>query len=193
MKLLKHCFALFSVALLLTACGNQEQQKQQEQADDVADQTQTNEITEAVYVEQADFTTMEGDTIGVPDMKGKVVLIDFWETWCKPCLAIFPTMQKLLEEYPDDFVVLAVNPGFADTREDAQQFISEHDYDFKYLLDSNGLNEKLGVQSIPFKVFVDAQGNFIKSSLGSYGPEKDYKELKSIIEEHKSKPAEGNE
>ncbi len=108
------------------------------------------------------------------------------ETWCKPCLAIFPTMQKLLEEYPDDFAVLAVNPGFADTEEDARQFISEHDYDFNYLLDSNKLSEELGVQSIPFKVFVDAEGNYIKSSLGSYGADKDYQELKGIIEEHKS-------
>ncbi len=187
MNFFRHLFIIFSAAALLTACGSKNNQSDTSQT--VGEQTQTmGELTEAEYVEQASFVDMSGDTVHVSDFKGKVVLIDFWETWCKPCLAIFPTMQKLLEEYPDDFVVLAVNPGFADSEEDARSFISEHDYDFRYLLDSNDLNEKLGVQSIPFKIYVDAEGTFIKSSLGSYGEEKDYKELKSIIEEHKSNP-----
>lgn len=186
MKLFRHLFIVFSAFTLLTACGNNNNQSEKNQSE--TEQTQSKELTEADYVERASFVDMSGDTVHVSDFEGKVILIDFWETWCKPCLAIFPTMQKLLEEYPEDFVVLAVNPGFADTEEDARNFIAEHDYDFRYLLDSNDLNEKLGVQSIPFKVYVDAEGNFIKSSLGSYGEEKDYKELKSIIEEHKSNP-----
>lgn len=175
---------LFTISIALIACGSgeNESETQQSQTDQV---TEAGEMTDAQHVEQASFEDMSGDTVSVSDFEGKVVLIDFWETWCKPCLAIFPTMQKLLEEYPDDFVVLAVNPGFADTKEDAQKFIAEHDYDFNYLLDVNDLSEKLGVQSIPFKVYVDAQGNFIKSDIGSYGEEEDYKALKSIIEKHK--------
>lgn len=187
MKLFRYLLIIFSTAALLTACGSKNNQSDTDQSS-VAEQTEPNEMKEADYVEQASFVNMSGDTVQVSDFKGKVVLIDFWETWCKPCLALFPTMQKMQEEYPDDFVVLAVNPGFADSEEDARNFIAEHDYDFRYLLDSNDLNEKLGVQSIPFKVYVDAEGNFIKSSKGSYGEEKDYKELKSIIEEHKSNP-----
>lgn len=182
---MKQFLLLLSIAMVFAACGNQ-----QKQADTSEDQTR--EMTDADYVEQASFTAMDGATVDVDDFKGKVVMIDFWETWCKPCLASFPTMQKLVEEYPDDFAVVTVNPGFADTKEDAQKFISEHDYDFRWVLDSGNLNRKLGVQSIPFKVYVDAEGNFIKSSMGSYGPEKDYAELKSIIEKHKAASG-GNE
>lgn len=137
------------------------------------------------FVEQASFTDLTGDSVNIADYKGKVVMIDFWETWCRPCIASFPTLDKLQKEYPEDFVVLAVTPGFTDTKKDAESFAGSHDYTFEYLMDSRGLHKKLGVQSIPYKVFVDAEGNFIKSSMGSYGPDEDYQKVKQIIEKHK--------
>lgn len=139
----------------------------------------------AAPVEQATFTTFGGDSVSVSDFKGKVIMIDLWETWCKPCLDSFPTLQKLQEDYPDNFVVLAVTPGFTDTPKDAQAFAEEHDYTFNYLLDSQNLHEEIGVQGIPFKLFIDAEGNFIQKTMGSYGPEEDYKKISQIIEQHK--------
>src|SRR5699024_8849478 len=147
-----------------------------------ADSTQRSPI--AGYVEQAAFTSLDGDTVQVSDFKGKVVMIDLWETWCAPCIESFPTLQKLQEEYSDDFVMLAVTPGFSDTRKDAKAFADEHDYSFRFLMDSNELYKKIKVQNIPYKLFIDAEGNFIKKSLGSYGPKQDYKKIRKIIEEH---------
>lgn len=159
------------LAFTLLSCGSSE--KKAEPSSD------------AEYVEQAAFTDLQGNTVEISDFEGKVVMIDFWETWCKPCLASFPTLQKLMEEYPEDFIVLAVTPGFTDEREDAVSFKSKHDYDFTYLMDSNKLHQKLGVQGIPFKVFVDAEGNFIKAQMGSYGPDEDYKRIKELILKHR--------
>ena len=165
---------------IFAGCGSSETSESQK----VKEQQQPQ--TDAEHIEQAAFTSLEGDTVRVSDFKGKVVMIDLWETWCKPCLASFPTLQKLQEEYPDNFVVLAVTPGFTDTRKDAKGFAEEHDYTFTYLMDSNNLHKKLGVQGIPYKLYVDAEGKFIKKSLGSYGPGEDYKKIKQIIEKHKS-------
>lgn len=167
--------------ILFVGCGESTEDNQQnEQA-----QMQAEPQTEAEYVEQATFTNLEGEEVSISDFEGKVIMIDFWETWCKPCLASFPTLQKLQEEYPESFVVLAVTPGFTDTEEDARQFAQNHDYEFRYLMDSNGLHQDLGVQGIPFKVFVDANGDFIKTEMGSYGPDEDYSKVKEIIEKHK--------
>jgi thiol-disulfide isomerase/thioredoxin len=141
--------------------------------------------TTAQIIEQATFTSLEGDTVSVSDFKGKVVMIDLWETWCKPCLASFPTLEKLQKEYSDNFVVLAVTPGFTDTVKDARAFAQENDYDFTYLMDSKSLHREIGVQGIPYKLFIDAEGSFIKKSRGTSGPEADYKKIKEIIEKHK--------
>jgi thiol-disulfide isomerase/thioredoxin len=173
------------LAISSIACGGSDNQ-QKEEANSTENGNQADQkLTEAQYVEQATFTDFEGNEVSISDFEGKVVLIDFWETWCKPCLASFPTMQKVQEEYSESFVVLAVTPGFTDTREDAEAFAQEHDYTFEYLMDSNNLHRKLGVQGIPYKIYVDAQGNFIEKSLGTSGPKGDYKKLKKIIEEHK--------
>lgn len=171
------------LAIGIIACGGAEEQQKEASATEQSEQN----LTDADYVEQATFTNLEGQEVALSDFKGKVVLIDFWETWCKPCLASFPTMQKVQEEYPESFEILAVTPGFSDTREDARQFAEEHDYTFTYLMDSSNLHQKLGVQGIPYKVYVDAEGNLIEQSMGTSGPQGDYDKLKKIIKEHKQK------
>ncbi|HEX6983420.1 MAG TPA: TlpA disulfide reductase family protein [Balneolaceae bacterium] len=178
-NLLKRFTVLLFACILFAGCNSSETPPEEAQAKEKPVPN-----TPAEFVEQAVFTDLEGNPVPISDFKGKVVMIDFWETWCKPCLASFPTLQKLQEAYPDKFVVLAVTPGFTDTVEDARSFASEHDYDFIWLMDSDDLHKKLGVQGIPYKVFVDAEGNFIKKSMGTAGPQADYKMIKQIIEEH---------
>ncbi|MGD8426731.1 MAG: TlpA disulfide reductase family protein [Balneolaceae bacterium] len=174
-NVLRNIISTFLIALLI-GCTSSEVKKKEEQKDPT---------TPAEFVQQASFTGFDGDQITLSDYKGKVVLIDFWETWCKPCVASFPTLEKLQEEYPDKFKVLAVTPGFTDTKEDAQSFAKEHSYSFTYLLDSGNLHEKLNVQGIPYKVFIDPDGRFIKTVMGSHGPEEDYKKIKEVIEKYK--------
>jgi len=140
--------------------------------------------TPAEYVQQASFTDFDGNKVTLSDYKGKVVLIDFWETWCRPCIDSFSTLEKLQEDYPDKFKVLAVNPGFSDSKADAKSFAKKHNYTFTYLLDSGNLHTKLDVQGIPYKVFVDPNGKFIKTVMGSHGPQEDYRDIKGVIEKH---------
>lgn len=140
--------------------------------------------TPEAIAQNAIFSDLDGNEVNVGDFKGKVVLIDFWESWCGPCLQVFPAMQDLREEYPDKFEVLAVTVGLNEGPEQARRFAEEHGYDFTWLYDENEIFPKLGGQGIPFKVYLDPDGEVIKIEMGSYGRQGDYNRTKDMIAEY---------
>lgn len=144
---------------------------------------ESNNSTEYI-VENAVFADLDGNEVSVSDYKGQLILIDFWESWCGPCLQVFPAMEDLRQEYPDEFQVFAVTVGLNEGPEDARRFAEEHDYDFVWLYDENEIFSKLGGQGIPFKAYVDPDGKFIKIEMGSYGREGDYNRAKAMITEY---------
>jgi hypothetical protein len=93
-------------------------------------------------------------------------------------------MQELREQYPDEFEVLAVTVGINEGPEDARDFAEDYEYDFNWLYDENEIFPALGGQGIPFKVYIDPQGEVIKIEMGSYGKEGDYNRTKAMIAEH---------
>lgn len=133
----------------------------------------------------ATFNDLDGNEVSLSDFKGKVVLVDFWETWCGPCLAVFPAMDSLRSEYGDDFEVLAVNLQDSDTPEDVKEFMDEKGYDFHFVLDSNKIGPEVITYGIPFKVYIDPNGYLISAEVGTAGTEGDYLKAKQIIEDNK--------
>ena len=109
-------------------------------------------------VENYEFTDWNGTMVKVSDFEGSIVVIDFWKTWCGPCLSAFPGFQQALDEFPGDLVIIAATAGWQNNRESAVNFKDEHDYDFIYA-DSKELASILGFRSIPLKNFLDRDGN----------------------------------
>ncbi len=127
-------------------------------------------------VEGYEFTDWHGNTVTVTDFKGSVVVLDFWESWCGPCLSAFPGFQQALEEYPDDLVVIAATVGWQEGREEALNFKEKKDYDFIFV-DGSELSSQLGFQGIPFKIILDREGNVESVQTGSPGADREYEQL----------------
>ena len=133
-------------------------------------------------LESATFTSLDGKTLSIKDFQGKVVILDFWETWCGPCIRSFPTLNQLANEYSEDFVVLAVSPGFSDSKEDVKEFVDGVDYRFEWVFNEE-LASKLRIEGIPYKVFLDANGHYIKTAMGAL-PD-DYEKISTLIASNK--------
>lgn len=92
-------------------------------------------------------------------LRGKVVYLDFWASWCAPCRESFPWMNRLQAELgAEGLVVIAVNVD--DSRGDAERFLREHPAQFRIVFDPQGeLPEKFGVHGMPTSFLIDRQGH----------------------------------
>lgn len=159
------------VVLGLTSC-----QKASDGTDPYATMPDPQEIIDAAV-----FTDLEGNTVTLDAFEGQFIVVDFWESWCGPCLQVFPAMQQLTEEYPGQFTMLAVTVGMTEGPIEAKEFREQHPYTFTYLYDKNDVFEQFQIGSIPFKVLIGPDGKVIKAELGSRGKEGDYNHVKSLF------------
>ena len=116
--------------------------------------------------QQADFTLsdLQGKQWHLRDLKGKVVLVNFWATWCPPCRKEMPDLQALYDKYKNQgFLVLAISDEEAAK---VQPFISERKIGYPVLLDpGRKVNELFQVEGIPKSFVYDRKGKIVAQSI----------------------------
>jgi peroxiredoxin len=101
---------------------------------------------------------IQGNEATLTDFEGKVVLIDFWATWCGPCVKAMPHMQSLYEIYKEkDVIILGINSG--ERKDKVEPFLKEHKITYRILLDQRSeVIRKYGVRGIPTFFIIDKKG-----------------------------------
>ena len=131
---------------------------------------------------------LSGNKVSIGDLKGKVVVVDFWATWCGPCKASFPGMQKMVNKYKDDDKVKFI---FVDTWErgeskekNATDFITGNKYSFHVLMDNEDkVVTDFKVDGIPTKFVIDKEGQIRFKAIGFDGSDdKLVSELTAMID-----------
>jgi peroxiredoxin len=124
----------------------------------------------AVGMQAEDFrlTDLEGKQQSLSQYRGKIVLVNFWATWCKPCTTEMPAMQTIYDKLRDKgFVVLAVNELEDDAK--VREHIKQYGHTFPVLMDhDNKVANQFGVFGLPVSVFLDEKGviqEYIKGGL----------------------------
>lgn len=108
-----------------------------------------------------------GEPFDLSDLKGKIVLLDFWATWCAPCIEEIPKLKRLVSEHGDNFVLVTVSSDpltdGAD-RKGVREFIEKHDITYTALYDGpdSSLTERFGVNSWPSKFLISDKGQILK-------------------------------
>ncbi|MGN7723729.1 TlpA family protein disulfide reductase [Chitinophaga sp. 22620] len=122
----------------------------------------------------AAFVDMKGNPVKTEALKNKVILIDFWATWCIPCMEEMPYVQRLYDQYKSnpDVVFMIVNSGARNTLADAQGWKGHRQYSFPVYYNTDPeVGEKFRFNIIPATYIIDRNGNIRFGNIGFEGPE----------------------
>lgn len=115
-----------------------------------------------------DFTLedLSGKRISLRSLRGKVIFLNFWATWCIPCRQEMPSMEKLHRELVGQGLeVVAVN--FRESKTEVSKFFDELGLTFTALLDQDGkVFEEYGAWSLPLSYFINRRGEFVGKAIG---------------------------
>lgn len=115
-----------------------------------------------------DLATFKLDGNLPPALKGKVVIVDFWASWCGPCKESFPAMAGLQKKYGDRLVVIAVNED--EEKSDMQDFLKQNPAGFTVVRDAaQKLVAVAGIQTMPSSFVLDAAGTVRFTHNGFHG------------------------
>ena len=100
---------------------------------------------------------LNGNQVSLAQYKGKLVMLDFWATWCGPCRMTMPLLENLQKEYPNKMVLLAIN--LQESPKDVREYVRQQNLNSEVLLDESGsVGETYGTGSIPMQVLIDKEG-----------------------------------
>lgn len=128
------------------------------------------------------LTALDGQTVRLSDLRGKVVMLNFWATWCGPCSAEMPNIEKVYQNYRDQgVVILAINQG--EFAEQVRGYADLYQLHFPILLDeSTEVGRLYRVRALPTTFFIDRDGIIRQVQIG--GPmsvEFIEKQIKSLL------------
>jgi cytochrome c biogenesis protein CcmG/thiol:disulfide interchange protein DsbE len=111
--------------------------------------------------------SFDGKTVKLSDYKGKVVIIDFWATWCPPCRKGIPDLISIQNEYKNDVVIIGISLDSEKTLKDVPGFVKSYGINYPIVYG----NEKVvtdygGIEGIPTAFVVDKKGNIVDKHVG---------------------------
>ena len=140
------------------------------QQQNTANEVESEEIEANSNIKVAEdftLTTLQGEEVTLSDYKGKIVFLNFWATWCEPCIEEMPHMQSVYEKHPD-IAMLAVNLTSKDLGIDVvKQFVDDLEVTFPILLDeAHVVGKQYSILALPTSYIIDPEGRVFKEVVG---------------------------
>ena len=123
---------------------------------------------------------LEGKSFNYASTTNKVVLINFWATWCPPCIAEMPNLEKLHNDYKDKIVFLFVSN---EDNEIISKFVNKNEYSFKVHRSISEYPKDFNVSSIPRTFLIDKMGNIVidKTGAANWNSEKVRRQIDELL------------
>ena len=135
-------------------------------------ETEESAVTDKEWGDAPDFTLpdLEGNSLTLSDFKGKVIILDFWATWCPPCRVEIPDFVQLYDKYEDEgLLIIGVSLDRGDSRS-VKQFSESYKINYPIVLGNFNVTEDYGgIRGIPTTFIIDRKGD-IKEKYVGYQP-----------------------
>jgi len=128
--------------------------------------------------------TLEGTEVKLSDYLGKIVILDFWATWCAPCIKSIPDLISIQDEYEDELIVIGISLDQPATQNNLQLFINNFGINYPVVLGTYEVLEAYGnIQAIPTSFIIDTEGNIINKHIGLVPKSTLIEEINSLLAE----------
>lgn len=130
-----------------------------------------------------DLKNIAGGTLKLSSLRGKAVIIDFWDTWCPPCRKALPALEAVSQAYPDDLVVLGVAFG-REGEDKVRSFVKQQKLTFPMVMadpEFQVVRDYGNFQSIPTTFLVDRSGVIVKRWVGGHSREEYESAVKAVL------------
>ena len=126
--------------------------------------------------------TLDGDEIRLSDYAGKIVILDFWATWCPPCRKSIPDLISIQKEYKNDLVIIGISLDQPSTQGELQPFIESYGINYPVVLGTLEVVEAYGnIQAIPTSFTIDGEGKIINKHVGLVPKSTLVEEIEAIL------------
>lgn len=160
--------------------GTEKQEGAADQVDGVIEFKPGMPIKEGVQAPDFTGELIDGTSITLSELQGKPVIINFWATWCGPCVKEMPAFERLKDDFGDKIGIIAVNCG--DDARTVKDFMEENGYTFPVVLDEEySISMLYPTNSIPYTVVVDAEGRVTHISTGALDADTMYERYKEAL------------
>jgi thiol-disulfide isomerase/thioredoxin len=145
---------LLSVTLLLAGCGG-------------GNPVEPAPTTDTQLAPEFSYRDAAGNDVSLSDLRGQVVLLNFWATWCPPCVYEMPFLEEAHQQMPENTIILAVNVG--ENADTVSAFLTEHGLTLPVILDRSGAIAQLyRAFQMPTSVIIDADGIINQYKVGPF-------------------------
>ena len=134
---------------------------------------------------------VEGRVMSTAEWRGKVVIVNFWATWCPPCREEIPEMIELANRYKDRLQIIGISEDDDATPEEVRDFAREQKINYPIAMGSNGISREYGgVPALPTSFIVNTDGRVVVKHVGLYPSEVYDREIRALLGEHVDTPIE---
>lgn len=139
-----------------------------------------------------DFTleAVDGSHVTLSALKGKVVLLNLWATWCPPCVRETPRLVRVYDKYRDQgFIILGINTTYQDDRLKVKQFVRDKQVSYPVLLDmTDEFGQKYGARLLPTSYLIDRSGRIVSTKVGEVDEAQLEEQVQALLKDGAARP-----